>query len=104
MKNLIFILLFASALQAFAQPFPAGINPTDGSIHALGNGKMCIYELGPDIVTSYTGPYSTPSYFTMQCLSDQKGALSVRKQGTAFWTHTFTKGTGKLAEIGRAHV
>jgi hypothetical protein len=100
MKKLVFALLCASALQVFAQPSLTGNGVTDGSIHVLGNGKMCIYELGPDIVTSYTGPYSTPSYFTMQCLSDQKGALSVRRQGTAIWTHTFTKGNDKLAELG----
>jgi hypothetical protein len=98
MKRLFFALLFVSALQTYAQVSPAGKRITDGSIHALGNGRMCIYELGPDIVTSYTGPYSTPSYFTMQCLSDQS-VFSARKPGTAIWTHSFTKGNDKSAEL-----
>ncbi len=99
MKKSIFVLLFVSAWQAFAQLSPSGKSITDGSIHVLGNGSMCIYELGPDIVTSYTGPYSTPSYFTLQCLSDQKNLFSVRKPGTAIWTHTFKNGNDKSAGL-----
>lgn len=100
MKKLTFVLLLVSALQAYAQVSLPGKRTTDGSIHALGNGKMLIYELGADIVTSYTGPFSTPSYLTMQCLSGQNGVLSARKQGTAVWTHAFMKGNEKLAELG----
>ncbi len=93
------VLLLVFALQAYAQVSSQGKRAADGSIHALGNGKMLIYELGADIVTSYTGPFSTPSYLTMQCLSAQDGVLSARKQGTAVWTHTLAKGNEKL-EMG----
>jgi hypothetical protein len=73
----------------------------DGSIHALGNGAMCIYEKGADIITAYTGPFSTPSYFTLQC-SGGTEIQSSRKQGTALWTHTLLQGntaTGVLDDL-----
>jgi len=99
MKKLVVVLMLVSALQAYAQVSLPGKRITDGSIHALGNGKMLIYEQGADIITSYTGPFSTPSYLTMQCLSGQNGVLSARKQGTAVWTHSLLNGNEILAEL-----
>ncbi len=99
MKKLVVVLILISALQAYAQVSLPGKQITDGSIHALGNGNMLIYELGADIVTSYTGPFSTPSYLTMQCLSGKNNVLSARKPGTAIWSHSFVKGNDKLAGL-----
>jgi len=69
-----------------------GNNNSDGSVHALGNGKMLVYENGPDISKIYPAPYSTPSLFNLD-LNDriQTVVSSSREQGTAIWTHEVIK-------------
>lgn len=51
------VLLIMATVPSQGQSAFLDKNPDDGSIHSLGNGKMCIYEKGTDIVTAYTGPY-----------------------------------------------
>jgi hypothetical protein len=65
-----------------------GNNMHDGSVHALGNGKMLVYEKGPDIIKLYPAPYSTPSLLKLD-LTDSVNTEtgSTREQGTAVWTH-----------------
>ena len=36
----------------------------NGTVHSLGNGKMLVYETGPNMTTVYPGPYTTPSLYT----------------------------------------
>ena len=61
----------------------------DGSIHAIGNGSMLIYEQGPNIVHVFAPFYSAPSFLAM--LLDSPGeetqAVSEREKGTAIWQH-----------------
>ncbi|MEN8202321.1 MAG: hypothetical protein ABFS28_06980 [Bacteroidota bacterium] len=60
----------------------------NGTVHALGNGTMLVYETGPQITTIYPGPYTTPSLY--QLLLDEERALivhSTREYGTAVWRH-----------------
>jgi hypothetical protein len=64
-----------------------GNDKYDGSVHALGNGKMLVYEQGPDIIEIYPAPYSTPSLFKLEIDSAQLETASGREQGTAIWTH-----------------
>jgi hypothetical protein len=65
-----------------------GNDKDDGSIHALGNGKMLVYEHGPDIIKIYPAPYSTPSILTLSIIdSNHIETGSGREQGTAIWTH-----------------
>jgi hypothetical protein len=69
-------------------------------LHALGNGKMCIYQKGADIVTAYTGPYSTPSFLRLDWIrSEQTVANSTRQSGTAVWSHKLTNGSVESAEL-----
>jgi hypothetical protein len=78
---------------------PTTITPTrtwtstaidDGSIHCLGNGHLCVYEQGPNIIQLFGPPYSSPMLGTLTL--DVPGELMVRSQrepGTAIWTHQF---------------
>jgi hypothetical protein len=69
----------------------------DGSVHALGNGKMLVYKHGPDIIKIYPAPYSTPSLFKLDMTSNaQTETRSTRERGTAIWTHHVFNG-GKSA-------
>ncbi len=60
-----------------------------GAVHSLGNGKMLVYETGPQITTIYPGPFSTPSLYKM-LLEDERSinVTSDREEGTAIWTHS----------------
>lgn len=60
----------------------------DGSVHAIGNGKMVVYENGPNIIKIYPAPYSTPSILKLDIIdSAHIETSSSREQGTAIWTH-----------------
>jgi hypothetical protein len=60
----------------------------DGSIHCLGNGHLCAYEQGPNIIQLFGPPYSSPMFGTLTL--DVPGEVTVRSSrepGTAIWTH-----------------
>ena len=65
------------------------MGPDNGTVHSLGNGRMLVYETGPDITTIYPGPYSTPSLYKL-LIEDQRSVSvsSDREKGTAIWTHS----------------
>jgi hypothetical protein len=87
------IVLFINLTNSFCQiqsleKIHADNNEFDGSVHALGNGKMLVYERGADIIDIYPGPYSTPSILKMDMIeSTDVVTTSTREQGTAIWTH-----------------
>lgn len=70
------------------------------AIHSLGNGRMCVYGRGPDIITVYPSPYSTPSLFTLS-LADAPsgGTLSSREPGTAIWTHRLSRDGERVGSV-----
>jgi len=60
----------------------------DGSVHTNGNGKMMVYENGPNIIKIYPAPYSTPSILKLDIIdSAHIETGSSREQGTAILTH-----------------
>lgn len=70
-----------------------GNNKADGSVHAMGNGKMLVYENGPNIIKIYPGPYSTPSLFKLELIRNNNSeSCSSREAGTAIWTHQVFQG------------
>jgi len=96
----LFIILFSSLSSVFCQTPPVakiwrGNSRNDGSIHALGNGKMLVYENGPNIIKMYPAPYSTPVILTLDIIDSAYTEIgSARDQGTAIWTHqVFKRGT-----------
>jgi len=80
----------------------------EGSIHSLGNGKMCVYERGPEVMTVYSSPYSTPSFYRLQLSADAPiQARSVREQGAAIWRHRLFldgKQVGELTDFVDAEI
>jgi len=96
--TVIFLLLFTIILiishpDLFCQtqsspPIWTGNSKSDGSVHAIGNGKMLVYEQGPDIIEIYPAPYSTPSIFKLDMIDNADLVTSsAREHGTAIWTH-----------------
>lgn len=59
-----------------------------GTVHSLGNGKMLVYETGPNISTMYGGPFTSPSLYSLT-VEDGKSleVSSTRERGTAIWSH-----------------
>jgi hypothetical protein len=60
---------------------------TNGSVHCLGNGRLCVYGHGPDIIQIFGSPYSTTTIGGISL--DKKGVTcqSRRVIGTAIWEH-----------------
>ena len=72
----------------------------DGSIHCLGNGHVCAYEQGPNIVQVFGPPYSSPSLLKLEVSAGQPiAARSQREPGAAIWTHTLTANGEPLGEL-----
>ena len=61
---------------------------SDNGIHCLGNGHLCVYESGPDIVQIFGPPYSCPPLGALT-LTPSAAAVSEsrREPGAAIWTH-----------------
>jgi hypothetical protein len=61
----------------------------DGSIHAIGNGNMLVYEQGPEITRLFGSSYSSPSFLRMLIDDSHKtlNAESRREMNTAIWHH-----------------
>ena len=72
----------------------------DGSIHVLGNGRLCAYGQGPDLNQLIGPPYSGPRWGSLK-LADDAGITcrSRREPGTAIWTHRLEDAAGELAEF-----
>jgi len=86
------ILLICVVSQVFQTQASAkiwkGNGKDDGSVLAIGNGKMIVYEKGPNIINIYPAPYSTPSLLQLDFIdSAHIETVSGREQGTAIWTH-----------------
>ncbi len=75
-------------------------DPDDGSIHCLGNGQLCVYEQGPNILQVFGPPYSSPvlGALTLEVDGDVR-VVSSREPGTAIWTHRLESGGAAWAEM-----
>ncbi len=72
----------------------------NGTIHSLGNGKMLVYEQGPQIIKVYPGPYTSPSLYKFLLEDDKRIKVkSSRQQGTAIWNHEVESGNQALGKI-----
>ena len=60
----------------------------DGSVHCLGNGRLCAYEQGPNLIQVFGPPYSSPTFYSFALAVDAGFEVrSERQAGTAIWTH-----------------
>jgi hypothetical protein len=67
---------------------PGGGLPDAGSVHCLGNGRLCAYGQGPDLVQVFGPPYSAPSLGRIRLEApDTVTVVSRREPGCAIWTH-----------------
>ncbi len=109
MLLLLNILITASMLSSKTLERIWNSNEKDeGSIHSLGNGKMCVYERGPDVMTVYSSPYSTPAFYQLQLSADSPlQARSFGEHGTAIWRHRLFadgKSVGELTDYVDAEI
>lgn len=58
-------------------------------IHAIGNGDLCAYGQGADILQLFGPPYSSPGFFTMNLQGDYRVELQ-REPRTAVWHSLIT--------------
>ncbi|MCP4313092.1 MAG: hypothetical protein GY790_17675 [Bacteroidetes bacterium] len=63
--------------------------PDNGTVHSLGNGRMLVYETGPNVTTIYPGPYTSPSIYKLLLVDDRPvEVVSERETGSAIWQHS----------------
>ena len=62
-------------------------------IHAIGNGELCVYGRGADILQIFGPPYSSPSLLTLS-LCDGLQVASEREVGSSVWNHRLRDGHG----------
>lgn len=72
-------------------------------IHCLGNGRLCAYEQGPDIIQVFGPPYSSPMLGAITLDADTPGrplrSESRREPGAAIWTHQLYADDMPVAEM-----
>jgi hypothetical protein len=72
----------------------------DGSLHCLGNGRLCVYEQGPNLLQVFGPPYSAPAFFKLWVEMDAGvETRSERLPGAAIWTHQVAVGGQAGGEI-----
>jgi len=64
----------------------------NGAVHALGNGRILIYAIGPEILQIVGAPYSAESLGTLT-IPSVNNCSSERLPKTAIWKHTLDNGT-----------
>lgn len=64
----------------------------NGCVHCIGNGRICVYEEGPQIIQIFGAPYSAP-IFASASLTDVTACTSRRVFRSAVWEHTLPQGT-----------
>ena len=56
-------------------------------VHAIGNGALCVYGKGVEVLQIFGPPYSSPSMLGMQLTDDGYRIESSRIPETAVWEH-----------------
>ncbi len=76
------------------RPAPTnGAQQDTGSVHCLGNGRLCAYGQGPDLIQVFGPPYSAPSLGRIRLEApDAVTVTSGREPGCAIWTHSVYAG------------
>lgn len=70
------------------------------AVHALGNGRMCVYEKGPNILQLFGPTYSVPTILELSVLpGDTQGFTSYREEETDIWHHVIELEENKTCEL-----
>jgi len=83
---IIILVLFVSFSSAIGAE-----NLTNKGVHAIGDGNICVYGKGSNILQLFGAPYSTPSILRVT-LSGTDSTSSERISGTAIWNHQIIRG------------
>ncbi len=62
----------------------------NGAVHAIGNGRICVYEIGPEILQAFGYPYSAGTCFSLS--SGAQHCVSRRIPATNTWEHQLDNG------------
>lgn len=76
-----------------------GRDGDNGAVHCLGNGRLCVYEQGPDIIQVFGPPYSATTIGRMDFMGEGISCISRRVWGTAVWRHEVSSGDSPAAVI-----
>lgn len=77
--------LAAGATNSGPRDWAAG--EANGSVHCLGNGRLCVYGQGPNIIQLFGPSYSTTTIGGMALESKTATCVSRRVPGAAIWEH-----------------
>lgn len=93
--NLLVLIILLSNNQ-----FVSAANTNDGTVHALGNGRMCIFQRNADIVKTYTGSYSSPSILNIECVINPTDSISTKRDfGTAIWNYAYFRNNVQTTQL-----
>ena len=82
---------------AAGRPWAPG--ETNGSVHCLGNGRLCVYGEGPDVLQVFGPTYSTTTIGGLALQSKTARCTSRRVPGAAIWEHRITENDIETAVI-----
>jgi len=71
---------------------------TDKGVHAIGDGNICVYGQGSNIIQLFGAPYSTPSMLRLT-LAGTDSVKSHRINGTAVWNHQIIRGNSVISTV-----
>ena len=71
-------------------------------IHAMGNGRLCVYGQEANILQAFGPPYSAPGMFEM-VLADDLDVVSDRIPKSAVWTHKLIHKTDGKRDVATVH-
>lgn len=84
--------IFVGLVALFLMYGPVRSTAGDGNgrvpgVHAIGNGALCVYGKGADVLQIFGPPYSSPSMLGIQLTDDGYRIESSRIPETAVWEH-----------------
>ena len=83
----------------FGRPRTWAVGESNGSVHCLGNGRMCVYEQGPDILQIVGPPYSATTIGRVTIEGTGSSCESRRIHGAALWEHRVSRDGAPIATM-----
>ena len=101
MKKLKIVVWIVALLLACCpvRSMAGGENHREQGVHALGNGALCVYGRGVDVLQIFGPPYSSPSMLGIQAIDSSYRIESSRIPETAVWKHRVITSSGDEAEL-----
>ena len=84
---------------ATSSPRPWKSGEANGTVHCLGNGRICVYEQGPNLMQVFGPVYSTTSVGEMVLAFPAANCASRRVPGAAIWEHRISEDDAETAVI-----